>query len=143
MVVADISPQIHTDIRLDYSVEYKNDTITLADGIGYRTKGRAAEGQIRTFFFEVLDHRKPTEISLFGRKGVPKFYVDITSEAKKYNAVTESKAMLSSKDSQFYSNPSIAVTERDYSAAGCDKDCVIIVSVYSNDKVGSEIEYTI
>lgn len=51
MVVSDISPTIHTDIRLDYSVEYVNDTVTLADGIGYRSIGRAAEGPIRTYFF--------------------------------------------------------------------------------------------
>ena len=111
MVVADISPSIHNDLRMDYSVEYRNDTITLADGVGYHTQGRSIEGALRTFFYEVLDTSLPTEITLLNQKGVQKFFIDVsTDSSKKYNAVVESRAIITSKDSNFYSNPSVAVT---------------------------------
>ena len=115
MVVADISPSIHNDIRMDYSVEYRNDTITLADGVGYHTAGRSIEGSMRTFFYEVLDSKLPTQITLFNKKGVQKFFIDVTSDSsKKYNAVVESRALLTSKDSNFYSNPSVTVSSDIY-----------------------------
>ena len=88
MVVADISAQLHHDIRMDFSVEYKNDTITLADGVGYHTAGRSIEGPMRTFFYEILDSTLPTQINLLNSKGVQKFFIDIAPDnSKKYNAV--------------------------------------------------------
>ena len=55
MMVADISSSAKNNIRVGFSVEYVNDTITLADGIGYHAAGRSIEGPLRTFFFEILD----------------------------------------------------------------------------------------
>ena len=96
MMVADISSSAKNNIRVGFSVEYVNDTITLADGIGYHAAGRSIEGPLRTFFFEILDQKKNTEVMLINKKGIQKFYVDIVADTNKYNAVTEARAILSS-----------------------------------------------
>lgn len=56
MFVGDSTDQKNKDIKMDYSVEYNNDTITLADGVAYVAKGYSiADAPLRTFFYEILD----------------------------------------------------------------------------------------
>lgn len=106
MVMADTNG---SDVRSQYSVEYTEDPITLADGVGYHVAARITESPIRTFFYEVLDETKPLEISMFNSKGTQHFYIDIKEDTyiAKYKSVNEAKAVLTSKSSDFYSNPSI------------------------------------
>ena len=73
------------------------------------------------------------------KKGVQKFFVDISTNSSKYNSVTEAKAMLSSKDSDFYTNPTISVTEGDLNKANCGSSCVIIITIYSDQKASSDV----
>ncbi len=39
MVISDTSIQEAQEVKMDYSVEYLNDTITLADGVAYWATG--------------------------------------------------------------------------------------------------------
>ena len=84
------------DLRIKYSVEYANDTIWLADGVGYHTNGRAIDGTIRTFFYDVLEPSNPVTVSLLNQKGKQKFFISITTSKQKYKDVTEATALLSS-----------------------------------------------
>ena len=47
--------------------------------------------------------------------------------------------MLSSKDSDFYTNPTISVTEEDLNKANCGTSCVIIITIYSDQKASSDV----
>lgn len=49
MIVADDDLSSETDIKLQYSLEYLDDLITLKDGIGYNAKGFSKQGISRTF----------------------------------------------------------------------------------------------
>jgi hypothetical protein len=44
---------------MDYSVEYSNDIITLAEGVAYISKGYSiTETALRTFFYEIIDENR-------------------------------------------------------------------------------------
>ena len=45
-----------TEFKVQYLVSFKNDTITLADGIAYTTYGESQlETALHTFFYEIMD----------------------------------------------------------------------------------------
>jgi hypothetical protein len=43
-------------VKVDYSVEYNKDIITLAEGVAYVSKGLSVtDTALRTFFYEIMD----------------------------------------------------------------------------------------
>ena len=130
---------------MEYSVEYGNDTITLADGVAYVSKGYSnTETALRTFFYQILDEDRDVNIGLFNRKGIQKFFANIVADSDRYSGfITEGQAKINSKNSNYYTNPYVKVTPEDIKAADCGRTCILIISVYTNEKTGSDIEYAI
>lgn len=96
------------DIRMDYSVEYFNDIITLADGVAYYSKTISLESAIKTFFYEIVDETRSVQIALFNKKGTQNFFAKVVEKSNRYNtAITEAQATISSRSSNFYTNPSV------------------------------------
>ena len=51
--------------------------------------------------------------------------------------------MLNSDDGIYYLNPSIEVTPEMIHKSGCTKNCVLVVSVFSTEVIGNEVEFAI
>lgn len=53
-------------------MQYRDDVITLKDGLAYTGRGISKEGVSRTFFYSLIN-AKDTEVILINRKGIQKF----------------------------------------------------------------------
>lgn len=73
------------------------------------------------------------------KKGIQYFYAKIVSNSEKYNIITEVDALINSKNSNFYSNPSVQITANDIQNAKCGRNCLVVISVFSKEKIGGEI----
>ncbi len=102
---------------MDFSVEYTNDIITLADGVAYYTKTKSVETAIKTFFYEIVDEYNSFQIVLMNKKGNQYFYAKIVGNTDRYNIITETDALINSKNSNYYSNPSVKITSEDITKA--------------------------
>lgn len=130
---------------MDYAVEYYNDTVTLAEGVAYVAKGYSVRDvALRTYFYDIIDEDRDVNILLYNKKGIQKFYARVVNKPDRYTGfVSESESKFSSKNSNYYTNPYIKITPRDIADAKCGRTCVLILSIYSTEKVGSEIEYAL
>lgn len=128
---------------MDFSVEYLNDIITLADGVAYYTRTRSVETSIKTFFYEIVDDSNSLQIVLMNKKGNQYFFAKIVENSNRYNVVNEADATINSKSSDYYANPSIQIKSEDITKAKCGQNCLIIISVFSREKPGMDIEFGI
>jgi hypothetical protein len=56
IMVGEGSDETRKLIKMDYSVEFENDIITLADGVAYSSRGYSVVGTaLRTFFYDIVD----------------------------------------------------------------------------------------
>ena len=78
MHIADPQLSENEDINLQYSVEYRNDVVTLKDGVGYTSRSISKQGITRSFFYHIINY-KNTEVILLNRKGFQNFSVSITN----------------------------------------------------------------
>lgn len=110
MVVGDSTDQANKEIKMDYSVEYNNDTITLADGVAYIARGYSiTETPLRTFFYEILDEDREINILLYNKKGNQKFFAKVVPKPDRYSFVSEGQSTFSSKNSNYFVNPYIQI----------------------------------
>lgn len=99
-----------------------------------------AETALRTFFYEVLDEDRDINIVLYNKKGIQKFYANLANKPNRYSGfVSEGQAKFSSKNSNYYTNPYIKITPNDIQEANCGRTCVLILSVFSIEKTGTDI----
>jgi hypothetical protein len=81
IIIEEDANQMTKSIKMDYSVEYNNDIITLSDGVAYLSKGYSiADAPLRTFFYEIIDENRDINIVLFNKKGNQKFFGLITAK---------------------------------------------------------------
>lgn len=126
---------------MEYCVEYGNDTVTLADGVAYLADGFSApETALRTFFYEIIDEDREIGVVMYNKKGIQKFYGKIVGRDERYfGAVPEGQAEYNSKSSNYYTNPYIKITPENIAKANCGRTCILVLSVYSTEKTGTEI----
>jgi hypothetical protein len=81
---------------------------------------------------------------LFNKKGNQKFYGTIAPKPERYmSIVTEASASFSSRSSPYYIHPYVKIKSEEIAQGKCGRSCVLIISVYSTDKGGNEIEYSL
>jgi hypothetical protein len=109
--------------------------------VAYLARGKSIpDSALRTFFYEIIDETRDINIVLFNKKGNQKFIGLITNKWQKYNGeVTEGSSNFTSKTSNYYSNPYIQIKGNTIGKANCGSSCVLVISVYSSDKQGTEV----
>ena len=85
-----------------------------------------------------MDEDSPLQIILTNKKGSQYFFAKIIPSSNKYNSfVTEGEATINSKNSNYYSDPSIQITQENIAKAQCGRDCMVVISVFSREKIGA------
>ena len=121
------------EFKLQYLLQYRDDVITLKDGIAHRVKGISKEGVVRTFFYNLIN-TKETEIILMNKKGIQKFFCLITTDEDKYlSSYNAYKSGVNSESGNYYSNPMIKITPEQIQQANCLPNCVFVINVFSRE----------
>lgn len=101
------------------------------------------ESAIKTFFYEIVDEFNSFQIVLLNKKGSQFFLAKIVENPNRYRPISESEATINSKNSNYYANPSIQISSEDIVKANCGRNCLVVISVFSREKPGTDVEFGI
>ena len=146
-VVWSVSTQLlnreEKSVKVDVLAQYRGDLIVLSEGVSYSKLARVTEGSVAKFAYNLIN-KKDTKVIVNQLRGRFKVYAKLVSEAaKEQESISNiNYHQVSSQTLDYSQQPVILVKEEDIRRASCI-DCAILIAVYSEADIGSEVEFDI